>query len=47
MRFFQMFGKYSRSKEIGGLTEFLVGNSTFRNLALGFHKQKQSFFGNV
>lgn len=40
MKFFQMFGKMSRSKEIGSLTDFLVGNPTFRNLALSFHKQK-------
>jgi len=47
MRFFQIFGRMSRSKEIGSLTDFLVGNPTFRNLALGFHKQKQSLFSNV
>ena len=42
-----MFMRMKKSSDIGSLTDFLVGNQAFRNLALGFHKQKQSFFGNV
>lgn len=42
-----MFGKVTKAKEIGSLTDYLVNNQAFRHLALGVHKSKKDFFGNV
>jgi hypothetical protein len=42
-----IFGRMKKSRDIGGLTDFLVGNSLFRNLALGFHQKKRNLLSNI
>ena len=45
--FFKMFSRVGRAREIGSVTDWLVGNSAFRNMALGFHKTKTNLVGDV
>lgn len=42
-----MFMKIGSAKEIGGLTDFLVNNPSFRQFALKTHQNKKSIFGNI
>ena len=43
MRFFlSMFSRTAKARAIPELTDFLVGNSMFRNLVIGFHNKRQT-----
>ncbi len=42
-----MFMRIGNAKEIGGLTDFLVNNPTFRQFALKTHSNKKSLLSNI
>jgi hypothetical protein len=44
---FGMVSKVNKAKDIGGLTDFLVNNPVFRQLAVGFHQGKKDWLKNT